>query len=157
VREGVSEDGVHDICLIEIELPLIDLRFPADPDVCRSWGCTDWWYFLLKFADQFTDDEIQRCGGLGMPVVVIAALDQLDRGQWPAEMEAKYLAEVEAVTLHRAVVEMERAEAKEQGQLEVLIGIFLKQGFLDDDWWLELEATRWRCVQVSWKLFAPAT
>jgi hypothetical protein len=125
---ATRRDGIH---IIEIELPRIKLDFPVDAAAGAEWGTGDWWYYLLKFSDRFDEGELARWGGLGVPEVVVSALQQLDRRSWPQEVETEYRLDVQAVILARQDVERSMHRGRQKGELQGLINGFLGTKQLD--------------------------
>jgi hypothetical protein len=81
-------DGMH---LIQIELKRIkDIKFPYE----ISLNSVGWWYYMMKFTDQFTEKEIQRCKDFWMLEEVKVALFNLKFENLDSSDKEKYQKEV---------------------------------------------------------------
>jgi hypothetical protein len=116
VRNSTSDDGRVAIHVIEIALPRIANHFPVEAEIGIGWPSVEWWYYLLKFSDRFTDGEIERCAGLGMGEEVIAGLKRLNEKLWGVESRGDYLMEIDIVERDREEIESERLEARRIGE-----------------------------------------
>jgi hypothetical protein len=134
-NDAVSVEIIDGIYLIEIELPQIEIRFPVADEVASGWNELDWWYYLLKFSSQFTDDEIRRCRSLGISERVVIGLTQLTRNFWPALQRDEYKREVSAVHTtfkelrQKWLADMKAAELRRY--MEELVRAFLDTGSLN--------------------------
>jgi hypothetical protein len=124
-------DGIH---LIQIELARVRIRFPVAAGVALRWSELEWWYYFLKFADEFTDKELERCRTLGIPEPVLMAFIPLNRRFWSAEERDEYQRELAGVGPSvEPVARRRRKREKPVGlhsQLRRLIEVFLKTGSL---------------------------
>jgi hypothetical protein len=135
-------DGIH---MIQIALKRIDIPFPVPEEIAREFNETQWWYYLFKFSHRFTDEEIRRCRGLGMPDVVISGTEKLKQKSWAKEVQDKYRNEVEGVDTNYKALAAERSEGRAEGraegrsegekagQLRGLVTAFLKNEQLDEE------------------------
>jgi hypothetical protein len=96
VRREFDEAGIDVVHRIEVQLPRINVRFPVEAEIGLGWAPVDWWYFVFKFADRFSEAELRRCRGLGMPEAVISGLCQLDQQFWGDELRQDYVSEFQA-------------------------------------------------------------
>jgi hypothetical protein len=118
IRHSLSDDGFVRIHLIEIALPRITVGFPVAAEVGLGWRIADWWYYLLKFAEMFTAEEIRRCRGLGMSPEIISGLRLLDLNLWGFEKRCDYWSEIEKMALERKMFESRRLIGEAIGRLE---------------------------------------
>jgi hypothetical protein len=94
---AISVENIDGIHLIQIELRRIGMSFPVAAEVALGWTKLEWWCYLLKFSGQFSEEEIKRCRGLGIPDGVISGLAQLRRRFWSQRQRTRYLPEVNAI------------------------------------------------------------
>jgi hypothetical protein len=109
---------------VDIRLRNTAIAFPVADGVGHGWNAFQWWYYLLNFSDQFTDEEIVRCERLGMPAEAAAGARRLKRSLWRREIEDSYRNEVEGVD---AIL-----EGRLEPQLMQLIWEFNKNGQVVD-------------------------
>jgi hypothetical protein len=126
-----TNDGIH---LIQIELARIHIGFPVKAEVTFRWTDLEWWYYLLKFAGEFTDKELERCRDLYMADPVLLGFVPLRRQFWPAQLRDEYRREVTGVGPSVEVVTRRRPKREKpvglHRQLRRLIKVFLKTGSL---------------------------
>ncbi|MDR1367018.1 MAG: Rpn family recombination-promoting nuclease/putative transposase [Puniceicoccales bacterium] len=98
--------GIH---MIQVELKgegIRDLKFPASGKLSNL----EWWYYMIKYSDQFDADEIKRCRGLGMPECIAQALEKLEYSSLDPQKQAEYVTEVKNIDTNNK--ELERAALK---------------------------------------------
>jgi hypothetical protein len=91
---GVRHPGV---LVVDVRLRRTDITFPVEEEVGRGWDAAHWWYYFLSFSPQFSDAELDRCRGLGMPAEVVASARKLRRDLWRDAVEESYRNEIEGV------------------------------------------------------------
>jgi hypothetical protein len=114
--------GLH---LIQVELKgegIRDIKFPVQGELTEL----EWWWYIIKYADQFDSDEIERCKKLGLPECMEQALRQLEYvGLDPKKREA-YTTEVNEVDTYDDELKRIALEGELEGELKGLL-----DGFID--------------------------
>jgi hypothetical protein len=116
VLDSVSEDGRVGIHVIEIALPRIATHFPAEAEICLGWGSVEWWYYVLRFSDRFTEAEIRKCLELGMGEEIVGVLRMLKAKEWDTEARRGYLSEIDEIERDRAEFERKLLKARRVGE-----------------------------------------
>jgi hypothetical protein len=129
VGERVSRDGHCEEHLIQIQLKQINITVPVADDVTSGWTDLQWWYYLLKYSDQFTEHEMRRCQELGMPKEVRSGLTRLNPEFWTDEVDREYRDEIESPPYKP--IEEALSQGYQFGKVEALIYFFIKMGSLD--------------------------
>jgi predicted transposase/invertase (TIGR01784 family) len=131
--------GIH---LIQIELPRVTsiktLSPRQDSFVERSedFSLSDWWYCVLKHAEEFNvvefEDEYGKRSGkfVHMPEPVYNAFRMLRRVDWGLELQGNYDREASEMGVYSTAMAVERAEGLLQGLLQGIIGEFIVSGQL---------------------------
>jgi predicted transposase/invertase (TIGR01784 family) len=122
-------EAIRGIHLIQVELKgegIRDIKFPVEDRLTDL----EWWYYIIKYADQFDANEIERCKTLGLPERMEQALHQLEYGGLDPKKREEYTTEVKDIDtyddeLKRAEL-LGRLEGELKGKLE---GLF--NGFID--------------------------
>jgi hypothetical protein len=85
VGKLVSDGEVCDGDLIQIQFKRVNIVWPVPEGLTSSWTPAQWWYCLLKYPDQFTKEEMQRCHEIGMPDEVTKGPERLNPDFWNPE------------------------------------------------------------------------
>jgi hypothetical protein len=116
--------GIH---LIQVELKgkdIGDIGFPVQ----RELSDLEWWWYIIKYSDQFDGGEIARCRELGMPEQMERVLHRLEYDGLDPKKQTEYLKEVENIDSYSNELKRIASEGELRGELK---GLF--DGFIDSD------------------------
>jgi hypothetical protein len=134
---GVSARRIGRVYLVQIDFPRIAMTFPIAGDATSGWEPFDWWVYMFRFSQLFTESEIRRCRRLGMPAEVGSSLQSLKRESWSEDAKREYMREVATVPTDFARLAKARSDAGEPARLVALLqglsAIFLEAYSLDED------------------------
>jgi hypothetical protein len=123
--ELLSYEKIPGIYLIQVELKgegIRDIKFPVQGELTEL----EWWWYIIKYSNQFDSDEIERCKKLGLPERMEQALRQLEYVGLDPKKRDEYTTEVNEVDTYDDELERISLEGKLEGKLE---GLFA--GFID--------------------------
>jgi hypothetical protein len=86
----------------------------------------EWWWYIIKYSNQFDSDEIERCKKLGLPEYMEQALRQLEYGGLDPKKREAYTTEVTEIDTYDDELERVALESKLKGELTGLL-----DGFID--------------------------
>jgi predicted transposase/invertase (TIGR01784 family) len=137
--------GIH---LIQVELKgegIRDIKFPVQGELTDL----EWWWYIIKYSNQFDSAEIERCKKLGLPERMEQALRQLEYvGLDPKKREA-YVTEVKEIDTYDDELKRIASEGKLEGELGGELKGLLA-GFID---FQKISPTIVQGIQNSKKLF----
>jgi predicted transposase/invertase (TIGR01784 family) len=114
-KDRFSDRVISGINLIQVELSKTEhIKFPIQ----QQLEPLEWWYYLMKYADRFTVEEIRRCRTLGMPDGIVKALKHLAFDGWDPNRKETYTKEVKKVATYYKVLEEQKQAGHRAGLLE---------------------------------------
>jgi hypothetical protein len=125
-RDGFSGGRIDEVHAIQIRLQRFSIGFPVAAEIALGWNPGEWWCYLLKFSHRFSQPEIGRCQGLGMPSDLVRGMGRL-RGLSPAaQLDEQSWNDLAWAEPESDFLKQARFEAEEQGSLMMLITAFLE-------------------------------
>jgi hypothetical protein len=88
----------------------------------------EWWWYIIKYSNQFDSDEIERCKKLGLPERMEQALRQLEYGGLDPKKREAYTTEVKEIDTYDDELKRVELTGELKGELK---GLF--DGFIDFD------------------------
>jgi hypothetical protein len=124
----VGQDGqllpfetIKGIRLIQVELKgegIRDIKFPVRDKLTDL----EWWYYVIKYSDQFDANEIERCKKLGLPESMEQVLRQLEYVGLDPRKREEYTTEVKDIDTYddelKRIASKERLEGELKGRSE---------------------------------------
>jgi hypothetical protein len=135
-------ERVPGIYLIQVELKgegIRNIKFPVQGELSEL----EWWWYIIKYADQFDSDEIERCKKLGLPERMEQALRQLEYVDLDPKKREAYTTEVKEIDTYDNELEHIALESELKGLLD---------GFIDFDF-RKISPTATKQIKDSGKLF----
>jgi hypothetical protein len=85
----------------------INICLPVADEVALGWKPIDWWYYVRKFSDLFTAEELGRRRSLGMPDIALAEIERLQRTSRTESGQESQLNDAESVDADSATGDIE--------------------------------------------------
>jgi hypothetical protein len=139
--------GLH---LIQVELKgegIRDIKFPVQGELTDL----EWWWYIIKYSNQFDSDEIERCKKLGLPEYMEQALRQLEYGGLDPKKRKAYTTEVTEIDTYDDEIERVALESELKGELKGKMEGLLN-GFIDFDF-CKISPTTVKQIKEANKLF----
>ncbi|MDR1906824.1 MAG: Rpn family recombination-promoting nuclease/putative transposase [Puniceicoccales bacterium] len=114
ISDELSDEKIEGIRLIQIELAgarSIGMKLRRK----ETLTCAEWWYYILRNSQKFTEKAIERYRDLGMSPRMEMALSQLRYEGWAVSDRTVYDKEVEEMYTYNKVLEEQERKGLQKG------------------------------------------